>query len=61
MQTHRYIVDKKGKKRAIVLPVQEYREMIEDLHDLAIAVERRDEPVISFRKIKDKLKTDGLL
>ena len=61
MQPHRYIVDGKGKKRAVVIPYQEYKNIIEDLHDLAIAAERRDEPVISFEKLKEKLRTDGVL
>ncbi len=61
MQPLRYIVDGKGKKRAVVIPYQEYKNIIEDLHDLAVAAERRDEPAISFEKLKEKLRTDGFL
>ena len=42
-------------------PIKEYRELLEDLHDLAVVAERRDEPTISFTRLKEKLKTDGLL
>ncbi len=57
----KYIVDKKGNKSAVVIPVKEYEELMEDLHDLAIIAERRDEENISFDEIKKKLKKDGLL
>ena len=56
-----YIVDQKGQKTAVVLPLQEYEELLEDLHDLAIIAERRDESVISFEELKGRLKKDGLL
>lgn len=61
MVTQRYIVDAKGKKRAVIIPMKEYRELLEDLHDLAVVAERRDEPVISSANLKEKLKTDELL
>lgn len=56
-----YIIDEKGNKMATVVPIKEYEELIEDLHDLAIVAERRDEPTISFEILKEKLKKDGLL
>ena len=60
METQRYIVDAKGKKRAVIIPMKEYRELLEDLHDLAVVAERRDEPVISSAKLKEKrLETIG--
>jgi len=33
----------------------------EDLHDMAVIAERREEPAIPFDKLKKKLKKDGLL
>ena len=56
-----YIVDEKGQKTAVVLPVEEYEELLEDLHDLAIIAERRDEPAIPFGELKKRLEEDGLL
>jgi len=56
-----YIVDHKGQKTAVVIPLQEYEELLEDLHDLAIIAERRDEPTIPFEELKKRLKKDGLL
>lgn len=56
-----YIVDEKGRKTAVIIPVEEYEELLEDIHDLAIIAERRDEPTITFEELKEKLKKDGLL
>jgi len=56
-----YIVDERGQKTAVVLPIEEYEELLEDLHDLAIVAERRDEPTITFEELKKRLKRDGLL
>jgi PHD/YefM family antitoxin component YafN of YafNO toxin-antitoxin module len=56
-----YIVDEKGQKTAVVLPVKEYQELLEDLHDLAIIAERRDESAITFKELKKRLEKDGLL
>ncbi|PIU23413.1 MAG: hypothetical protein CO103_01390 [Chloroflexi bacterium CG_4_9_14_3_um_filter_45_9] len=56
-----YIVDEKGEKTAVIIPVEEYEELLEDIYDLAIIAERRDEPTITFEELKKKLKKDGLL
>lgn len=56
-----YIVDEKGQKTAVIIPIEEYEELLEDLHDLAIIAERRDEPTISFEELKKRLKEDGIL
>ena len=56
-----YIVDEKGQKTAVILPVKEYEEILEDLHDLAIIAERRDELTISHKELKKRLKKDDLL
>ena len=56
-----YVVDGKGQKTAVILSIGEYEELLEDLHDLSIIAERRDEPTITFEDIKKGLKEDGLL
>lgn len=54
--THgQYVVNEKGEKVAIILPIEEYEKMTEDLHDLAIVAERRGEKTISFEEMKRKL------
>ena len=56
-----YLVDEDGHRTAVVLPVEEYEELMEDLHDLAVIAERRDEPTISFEELKKRLEDDELL
>ncbi|HEC97415.1 MAG TPA: hypothetical protein ENI58_04565 [Nitrospirae bacterium] len=56
-----YLVDESGQKTAVVLPVEEYEELIEDIHDLAVIAERKDEPTTGFDELKKRLEADGLL
>ena len=57
----KYIVDEKGNKTAAILPIKKYEDLMEDLHDLAVVAERRDEPTITFVKLKERLRKNGLL
>ena len=56
-----YLFDSKGNKSFVILSFEEYKGLLEDIHDLGIIAERRDEPKISFKEFEKKLKADGLL
>jgi len=56
-----YVVDAQGNKTGVILPLEQYQQLLEDLHDLAIIAERRDEQPISFEEMKRRLQQDGLL
>jgi len=56
-----YVVDTKGNKTAVILPIERYEQLLEDLHDLAIVAERREEEPISLEEMKRRLQRDGLL
>ena len=56
-----YIVDTKGNKKAVILSFKRYEQLMEDLHDLAVVAERREEKTISFEKMTCRLKENGLL
>lgn len=56
-----YITDTEGNKTAVVLPIDEYDSLMEDLHDLAIIAERREEACICLEEVKKKLAVDGFL
>jgi len=58
---NRLIADERGKRVSVVLPVDDYEEMLEDLHDLAVVAERRHEPTATHAALKKRLKTGGLL
>ena len=61
MLREQYVVDTKGKKLSVILSLERYEQLMEDLHDLAIVAERRDEQPISFEEMKRRLKKDGIL
>ena len=60
-QSRQFVVDDTGRKTAVLLPIKEYENLMEDLHDLAIAAERKDEECISLGGMKKRLQKDGRL
>jgi PHD/YefM family antitoxin component YafN of YafNO toxin-antitoxin module len=56
-----YIIDDEGKKTAVILPIEQYEKLLEDLHDLAVVAERRTEKAISLEEMERRLKNDRLL
>ena len=56
-----YITDDLGDKLAVVIPISDYKELMDDVSDLAAIAERRDEETISLSEVKKKLIEDGLL
>ena len=56
-----FVVNSKGEKTGVILPLKKYQKLMEDLHDLAVVAERRDEEPITLKEMKRRLKKDGLL
>jgi len=46
---------------SVVIPLAEFEELLEDLNDLAIAAERRDEPSIAHNELLAGLQRDGII
>ena len=46
-----YIINADGQKSAVILPIEEFFQLLEDLEELAIAAERADEPTISHEQL----------
>jgi hypothetical protein len=59
--TTQFLTDEQGEKVAVVIPVLEFEELLEDIEDLAAAAERRDEETFSMEELKNRLKADGVL
>ncbi len=57
----KFVVDKKGRKIGVVIPLKRYRRLLEDLHDLSAIAERRAERPISFEELKRRFRRDGLI
>jgi hypothetical protein len=50
----RYVTNQDGKRIAVIVPIEEFVALLEDVEDLAAVAERRDEPSVSHG---DLLKT----
>jgi|WetSurMetagenome_2_1015567.scaffolds.fasta_scaffold183361_2 hypothetical protein len=59
-QSKQYIISGKGEKTGVVLSMKEYNELLEDLNDLAIIAERKDEPREPFDQVKKRLESKWL-
>ena len=58
--TVQFLTNEKGRKTAVVLPIENYEKLQEDLEDLAVIAERRDEETIPHDEFKKGLKRNGL-
>lgn len=56
-----YITDTDGKRKAVILSIEEYEELLEDMEDLAVLAERREEPTISHEDLVADLRRNGYL
>jgi PHD/YefM family antitoxin component YafN of YafNO toxin-antitoxin module len=54
-----YVTDAEGRKTAVILPLEEYEEMLEDLHLGQRARESRDEPRRPFAELVKELRDSG--
>ena len=57
----RYVTNRQGKKTGVVLSLKRYSRLMEDLHDLAVVAERRNEKPLSADDMKTRLRKRGLL
>ncbi len=56
-----FVTDDTGRRTGVLLPIQDYERLLEDLEDLAAIAERREESAISHQELLNGLKHDGLL
>jgi len=56
-----FITNEAGEKISVVLPIEKFHELLEDIEDLAIVAERREEPTLSHEELLMELKRDGLI
>ena len=61
MNNPQYITDSAGHKISVILPMDEYLELLEDLEDLAAVAELRDEETIPWAQVKKELIENDLL
>jgi len=56
-----FLTDDTGRKTAVLVPIDEYEQLLEDLEDLAAIAERRNEETIPHEQVVAELIKDGLL
>jgi hypothetical protein len=54
-----YITDSNGQKTAVILPIDEFEEMLEDLHFGEVARESKDTPTRDFNEILKEMRDAG--
>ena len=57
----RYVTDQKGKRTGVVISLKRYSRLMEDLHDLAVVAERRNEKPVTVDDMMKRLQKRGLL
>ncbi|MCI5066658.1 hypothetical protein MRY87_13130 [bacterium] len=56
-----FITDEDGNKKSVVIPVEAYEEILEDIQDLVAIAERSGEDSVPLEDLIKSLKSDGLL
>ena len=54
-----FVVDGEGHRTAVILPIEDYEEMMEDLHMAQAARDCKDEPRRPFREVVDEMRAAG--
>lgn len=57
----KFVTDSAGNQTAVILPIEEYNGLLEDLDDLTVVAERADDPTITHEQVVKELKADGYL
>lgn len=50
-----YVTSASGRKKAVILSIKDYNRLLEDLHDLAVVAERREESPVTLAEMKQRL------
>jgi len=56
-----YVTDEQGRKTGVLLSIDRYEKLLEDLEDLAAIAERRSEATVTHAELIEELRRDGLL
>lgn len=56
-----FIVNEKGDKESVILSMNDYSRLLEELEDLATIAERQSEDTVPHAELISELKSDGYL
>ena len=52
MKGVQFVVDDSGKKKAVIIDLEEWGELWEDIYDILISEQRRGEPTVPWEELK---------
>jgi hypothetical protein len=61
MEGLQYIIDDKGKKKAVVIDLDLYGDLWEDIHDILVTEARKSEPRVKWEVEKSPLKASPIV
>jgi len=54
-----YITDSNGERTAVILPLDEYQELLEDMRVIRVAEETKNDPVRPLSEVVEELRNAG--
>lgn len=54
-----YITDANGERTAVILPLDEYQELLEDMHVIRVSEETKDQPTRPLIDVIEELRKAG--
>ena len=55
MRGVQFLVDDSGKKKAVLIDLDQWGELWEDFHDVLISESRKNEPTVSWSELKTEM------
>ena len=55
MKGIQFVIDDTGKKRAVILNLEEWGELWEDIYDILVSESRRGEPTVPWEELKAEI------
>jgi hypothetical protein len=56
-----YVTNENGQRTAVILPIEEYEELLEDMHVTRVANETKHDERIPWEQVKTELVSEGKL
>ena len=56
MKGVQFVVDDSGKKKAVLIDLEEWGELWEDFYDVLTSESRKDEPTVPWSDLKEEMK-----
>lgn len=56
---HQFIINGKGEKTSVILSIREYESLVEDVQDLRVFEDRKNESTVSFEDFDKQMRANG--